>query len=86
MGNNEILANGGGYAPKMDTATTKAISDWWNNLSKAELLEYLAEQPAVTADNIRNMLANENCTLAFGITFSAATMQAVTDFYTKESK
>lgn len=77
----EILSNGGGYAPKMDTAVTKAISDWWNNLSKEELLAYLAEQPQVTADNIRNMLANEDCTLAFGMTFSAATCQAVTDFY-----
>lgn len=80
-----IKNNGGGYAPKMDAVLTKAVEEWWNGLTKDELLEYLREQPNVTADNLRNMLANENCKLAFGISFSAATLQSVTDFYRDEN-
>ena len=76
-----IQNNGGGYAPKMDQALTKAVSDWWNSLDKNEILDYLRDQPDVTADILRNMLANENCKLSFGISFSAATHQSVTDFY-----
>lgn len=80
--NNEVLRNnGGGYAPKMDAYLSKAIEEWWKGLSKEELLDYLREQPTVTADNLRNMLANENCKLSFGVAFSAATHQSITDFY-----
>lgn len=82
--NNMIRNNGGGYAPKMDNALTKAIADWWQGLSKDEILEYLREQPDVTADILRNMLANENCKLSFGVSFSAATHQSVADFYKEE--
>ena len=81
MSNGVIQNNGGGYAPKMDSYLTKAIEEWWKGLTKDEILDYLREQPTVTADILRNMLANENCKLSFGVSFSAATHQSVTDFY-----
>lgn len=75
------INNSGGYAPKMDNSLSDAIKNWWCSLSKNEILDYLRDQPDVTADALRNMLSNENCALAFGVQFSASTMDAVTDFY-----
>lgn len=68
------------YATKMDDAATAAIKSWWEGLTKEELLSYLLDQPTITADNIRSMLANEECKLEFGMAFSTATMNAITAF------
>lgn len=83
MANLGVSENGAGYAPKMDKTLTDAVSGWWNGLSKEELLTYILNQPDISADHIRHMLANEDCTLEFGIKFSAATCDAVTDFHEK---
>lgn len=80
------VQNSGGYIPKMDNALATAINDWWINLTKEELLGYIKDQPDVTADVIRNMLANENCVLSFGVAFSAATKAAVTDFCNNQKR
>lgn len=81
MANLGLFENGSGYAPKMDNNMTNTITEWWNNLSKEELLNYLLNQPNITAEHIRHMLANEDCTLTFGISFSVNTCEAVTDFH-----
>lgn len=78
-----IPTNGDGYAPKMDQGLTDAVSKWWSGLTKEELLQYLGEQPSVTADDLRRMLANENVTLAFGIHFATSNQSAVTDFHSQ---
>jgi len=78
-----INSNNNNYASKMDACMTKSMSEWFNGLSKEELLDYLAGQPAVTADTIREMLSTMNCVLAFDIRFSTASGEAVTDFHTK---
>lgn len=85
MADNNFLLNtdGSGYAQKMDSAVTNAVQNWWKSLSKEELLAYIAEQPNVTADNIRDMIRNMNTVLAFDIRFSTASEDAVTDFHTK---
>lgn len=85
MADNNFLLNtdGSGYAQKMDNAVTNAMQSWWKSLSKEELLAYLAEQPNVTADNIRDMIRNMNTVLAFDIRFSTASEDAVTDFHSK---
>lgn len=74
------IQNSGGYAPKMDNSLGAAVAAWWGGLTKDELLDYLRDQPDVTADVLRNMLANENCVLSFGLSFSTATQDAVTNF------
>ena len=77
------MNKGSGYAPKMDKVLTNAMKDWYNNLSKEELLAYLADQPTVTADTIRQMLSGMDCVLTFDVRFSANTNDAITDFHTK---
>lgn len=82
---NNQFGSGDGYMKKMDAGLSGAISTWWNGLSKEEILDYLRDQPQVTADSLREMLANMNCALAFGVTFSTTTKGAITDFYTDET-
>lgn len=83
---NVVLANNSGYAPKMDKTFTSAVKSWWESLTKEELLDYLRDQPAMTADVIRNMLANEQCVLAFGVKFSTSSQDAITDFCNDPNK
>ncbi len=73
--------DGSTYASKMDEAVTKAMQGWWKSLTKEELLQYLLEQPKVTADDIRNMMANMDCVLAFDIRYSTNKNDAATDFH-----
>ena len=78
----QLLGGGDNYAPKMEESLTQSISEWWKNLTKSELLAYLADQPAVTADHLRQMLANEQCVLNVGVTFAIANNEATADFHT----
>lgn len=78
----ENINNGASYAPKMDNIMTKALKEWYTGLTKEELLAYLAEQPSITADVLRDMLSNMNCVLAFDVRFSASSNDAATDFHT----
>ena len=78
-------SQGASYATKLDAAASEMYAKWWQSLSKEELLAYLADQPTVTADNLRQMLSNEQATLNIGTAFSVATMNAVTDFHTVEN-
>lgn len=71
------------YESKMNNALSEAIADWWKSLTKEELLDYLREQPAITADVLRALIANNDSVLAFDIRFATAPMVAVTDFHTK---
>lgn len=80
------IQSNSGYAVKMDDMVTKTIHEWWSNLSKEELLEYIAEQPTMTADVIRNMMANMNCVMAFDIRYATASSEAVTDFHETPQK
>lgn len=76
-----LTETGKDYAPKMDRMMSQAVTEWWNKLTKEELLQYIYEQPELTADVIRQLLANENCTMKFTVAFSAATTDATTDFH-----
>lgn len=78
---NNTSLSGEGYAPKMDMGMSECIAQWWKGLSKAELLNYIAEQPNITADDIRRILANESTVLEFGVQFATNTGDAVTNFY-----
>jgi hypothetical protein len=73
----------GQYADKMNEIATKAFTEWWNSLSKEELLQYLADQPALTADELRKMLGAVNTTLAFDISFALKSQEAHTNFHTE---
>lgn len=77
-------AEGSNYAVKMDRLMSNAMKEWWNSLSKDEILQYLHDQPAVTADNLRRMLADVDTVLAFDVRFSTDESAAATDFHTNQ--
>ena len=70
------------YATKMDSKLSAALTDWWKGLSKEELLEYIAGQPSITADVLRELFSNSSSTLAFDIMFNTVSLAANTDFHT----
>lgn len=69
------------YATKMNEILTEATSKWWNSLSKEDLLAYLAEQPDVTADTLRQMMSGTNCTLDFSLQYDTNQSTASATFY-----
>ena len=73
------------YAQQMDDQLSEAMRNWWNNLTKEDLLQYLAEQPHVTADYLRTMLANEQSAMAVGAVFSFSAQNATTNFHTADA-
>lgn len=85
MANLNITTDGQQYATKMDNVLRRVVAEWWDSLTKEELLTYLLEQPSITADHIRHMLSNENCMLSFGVNYSMSTRDANADFHTDET-
>lgn len=79
-----MSGEGGNYAPKLDSVLSKALTEYWNGLSKEEILTYLLHQPSVTADTLRTMLANQNSSLSIGVEFNLHESTAETDFYTDD--
>lgn len=77
--------DGTSYVDKLNGELTKAFKQWWESLSKEELLTYLLHQDSISADNIRDMLADENCAIQLITNFKAKEKQATADFQnTKE--
>lgn len=68
------------FESKLNDFMTQAAANWWNNLTKQELLDYLAAQENLTADDIRTMFSTMNSNLTFDIDFSTASSRAKVDF------
>lgn len=58
------------FQDKLNENIKRATMEWWNSMSKSELLEYLGTQEQVTADYLRTMLANEGICIQFGATYN----------------
>lgn len=70
-----------GYQSKLDQAMADTMRAWWEGLSKEELLTYMAEQPQIDANFIRQMLSNANCIMGIGVKFSMTSKEALSDFH-----
>ena len=68
------------YSQKLDAALTRATSEWFTDLSKAELLQFMSDRPQITADVIRGMLASHHVVLGFGVQFESETKDATAQF------
>lgn len=75
--------DGSSYAIKMDDIMTKSMNEWWEGLSKEELLKYIEEQEAITADHIRTMMKSVNGVLAFDVRYGLSGSMAAVDFHIK---
>ncbi len=76
-----VEAKNAGYVSKLDQSLANTMREWWEGLSKEDLLTYIAEQPQITADFIRQMLANENIVMGIGVKFHMTSKEAISDFH-----
>lgn len=72
--------NGSSYAPKLDESLKQAVGQWFDKLSKAELLQFLHDREDLTADMIRDMLRHEQVVLGFGLQYFVNDNKAQADF------
>lgn len=82
MGAINVTPDGEGYIDKMDQSLRTMVNQWWENLTKEEILTYLLQQPSITADDLRKMLANEQCLLSFEVKYAVAKGDATANFHT----
>ncbi len=80
MANVSFSEISGDYAEKMNSVLTDAFNNWWNSLTKEELLDWMMGQQSITADTIRDLFKNECCNLKIGAHFSLEQGRAVADF------
>ena len=80
MANTNFQEQSASYISKLDQASTRVYTEWWNSLTKEELLAYINDQPTITVDDLRKLFANAQTTLNVGTAFNVATQSAVTDF------
>lgn len=68
------------YTQKINEQLTIAFTNWWNNLTKDEILDYLRNQPTVTADSLRSLMSETNTQLVFNACFDTNDNSASIDF------
>lgn len=72
------------YEAKMNAGATEQLCNWWDNLTKTELLAYLADSPEVTADTLREFFKNSNTTLSISLSFDIVTKEARATFFERK--
>lgn len=57
------------YTTAINAVASEAINNWWQNLSKEDLLSFLRDNPYVTADTLRTMVRASGVQLSFSVAF-----------------
>lgn len=68
------------FESKLNNMMKETMMNWWNNLSKQELLDYIAAQDGITADDIRGLFVNMNSSLEMGIEYNPIDNSTIVDF------
>lgn len=68
-----------GFQDVLTEQVNDAVKSVWDNLTKEQILEYLAGQEQVTADYLRTMLKNEGIQMQFGVTYNLAAGTSTTE-------
>lgn len=68
------------YQQRLDRQISTLIDQWWNNLSKDDLLEFLRDNKNITADMLRALFKEQNVVLYSDLAFSTRTNKAQVDF------
>lgn len=74
------VATSAGYAEQLDKTLKDSVSNWWNQLSKEDLLQLIADRPQITADMIRDMFSTYNMTLGFAVQYNSTLSTATAQF------
>ncbi len=71
------------YVASMNGGLTTSVNDWWEGLSKDNLLAFLQDNPEVSADMLRAMIAYANVTLTFNVTFNSTEKKSSVEFFSQ---
>ena len=70
------------YQKNLDQALTQVMDEWWSNLSKSDILEFIADLEDVSADMLRDILKVANADIAFKQQFSIPQLSSCAIFNT----
>ena len=73
------------YVDGINAALTKGVSIWWNHLSKEELMHFIADNPYITADTLRQMVTNSNVKLMFNVQYDSVSNMSTVNFFSPEN-
>lgn len=65
---------------RLDDSLTKQYSEWWNSLSKEEILDFIAHNPTFTAEMLREIFAQTQVNINALLTFDSRSLQTHADF------
>ena len=74
------------YQQRLDRQVSTLIDEWWNGLSKGDLLEFIRDNKAITADMLRSLFREQNVVIYSDLTFSTNTNKAQVDFNGESGK
>lgn len=77
--NNNMTSNEN-YQQRLDRQVSNLIDAWWNGLSKDDLLEFIRDNKAITADMLRALFREQSVVIYSDLTFSTASNKAQVDF------
>ena len=80
----KTVDNSDNYDARLRAVLKAGIAEWFKGLSKEDLLQFLADRPAITADVLRDMMANYNLTVGFGTVFNTKNEEALAVFEKQE--
>ena len=70
----------GNYRERLNALITKTTNDWFNSMSKEDLLDFLRETETITADFLRTILRNEGVVIMGGYSFATAEERSTVNF------
>lgn len=82
---NVPVRNGQNYQEKLSNVVQDSLNKWFKGLSKEELLQYIADRPAITADMLRDMMQSYDMTIGFGTMYNTVQGQTSVFFEQKEA-
>lgn len=77
------VAGSATYSEQLDKTLRDSVSNWWQQLSKEDLLQLIADRPQITADMIRDMFSTYNLTLGFAVQYNSNLSTATAQFEDK---
>lgn len=72
------------YLQKLNAALTEVQSNWWNSLSKEELLDFIRDNEHITADLLRSIFATQELVIVGKTSFNTDSAETAIDFNSRD--
>ena len=78
--NNNVSTSNENYQERLDRQVSSLLADWWNGLTKQDLLEFIRDNKSITADMLRSLFKEQGVVICSGLAYSTETNKAQIDF------